>query len=86
VFGAAALANYSPRRGIGFVRSLVVTGIAAILVLFVTEIATLIFGLGPQSYTSDFYRWLRSAIFIVLFVGSAMWFPCRQMPPSGREE
>jgi len=66
MFAFSALANFSPCRGIGFIRSLLVMGVVVIVALFVTSVAILTLGIGPRLYTSDPYLWLRVTIFIVL--------------------
>ncbi|MGO8746562.1 MAG: hypothetical protein ACLQNE_11285 [Thermoguttaceae bacterium] len=63
MFAFSGLANFTPRCGIGLVRSLMVMGLVALVALVVTVFATVALDLGPRT---DPYAPLRAAIFFVL--------------------
>jgi hypothetical protein len=62
VFGLAAILNYSPPLRIGFVRATMFVGLAALSGIVLAAVATIVFQIGPQSYTSDPWLWLRILI------------------------
>lgn len=86
MFAAAAFANYLPHRGIGFVRSLVVMGIATIFAGFATASVARVFDFGPQSHRFDSYRWLWVTIFATLLFVIAVCFTYWQMRQSDRRQ
>jgi hypothetical protein len=74
IFALAAIANFSPRRSVGFIHALAVIASIALLALLAMAAGTVLFGLGPQSYTSDPFAWLRWAIFAIFLGAGATLF------------
>lgn len=62
VFALAAILDTSPAVRLGFLRSLIYVGGATITGAVITAIVSGLFGLGPRSYTSDPWIWLRVSI------------------------
>jgi hypothetical protein len=75
----AALANFSPARGIGFLRSLVVMGVVVLVAFVATGIAIMTFGIGPRSYTSDPYLGERLTLFAALIAAGGIRFTHGQL-------
>jgi hypothetical protein len=59
VFALAAIANYTPARRAGLLRSISLVGLSAVVALFFVAIGSAVFDLGPRSYTSDPWLWAR---------------------------
>jgi hypothetical protein len=66
IFAFAAIANFAPRGRIGFIRALLVMATFALVDILAVAVAVVLFRLGPQSYTSDPYAWLRCTVFLTL--------------------
>jgi len=64
VFGLAAILNYTPARRFGLVRSIMFVGLAALAGDMTSALAEFLFDIGPQTYTSDPWAWLRSLIVV----------------------
>lgn len=76
VFASSALANFSPRRGIGFVRSLLVMAafmlpwpILAIAIIIVDGVDR-----GHAPVDDVLYRWLAWEAFIMIYLAGAAVF------------
>lgn len=59
VFALAAILDFAPATRIGFVRAVMLVGLASVVGFFATAFATVLFPIGRQSYTSDPWLWLR---------------------------
>ncbi len=73
VFFFSALANYTPKTGIGFIRSIMILGILAIVAVF---IAVLIF---PVESYEDPHEWMRFAAFYAMISVSGLALTCWQI-------
>ena len=73
VLMSAAFAHFAARRGIGFLRSVMVMGLVAVFSFFVMGVSTVIFDLEPRQW-SDPNQELRSAVFLVVFLEGAWFF------------
>jgi len=62
VFGLAAVVNYTPPKRLGLVRAIMFVGFAALFGVLGTTVLTVMFDLGPQTYTSDPWAGLRFAM------------------------
>jgi hypothetical protein len=81
LFAWSAFANYSARRGVGFVRSLLVMASLFLVAVFFAGVAIPIFGLDRgQTYTSNGpYEWVGILIFAVIFLTGAVGFTLWQL-------
>jgi hypothetical protein len=86
LFGWSAIANFSPPKGIGFIRSLLVMGLATIGALVGMAVLAVVFLLGPRTYTSDPFEWLRWVLFLGGISAAGLAFTVWQIQSVWRRE
>jgi hypothetical protein len=92
IFASSAIANFSPRRGIGFTRSLIVMTVYAFLSLIASGIAWIFFlhfDLGNPKTAENLFIWFASEyayllIFPAIFLPGAIGFTYWQISKAGK--
>jgi hypothetical protein len=73
LFGLSGFVNFTPKRFPGLLHTAIRIGVASVAGVLVMGIATAVFGLATQSYTSDPHAPTRFAIFVTVPLVYSAW-------------
>ena len=85
LFGLSGFVNFTPKRFPGLLHTAIRIGGASVAGVIVMGIATMLFGLTTQSYTSDPHGPKRFAIFAAVPVVYALWLLNRDIESTARK-